>query len=346
MKAAAWYAALLRYNTYWVDTMKYQKAVLSWITVLTALAGCSERGSVTVPRQDVRVLAGQLNSEDQTIRDNAAKMLLRVVAPMQEYVERNQPDVLKVPLAKLLSRFDETVRNAAQVIVHANPQASKHIYIFQAYCWPQYPMTRSRGDFLRFIRPPENHTAKWAYWHRNGTLAIEETYENGKLHGATTHWGRTGNKHWKRQEMVYEHGKVVSSVEWNEKGQERFRTYWEDGAYHDIRTAWHENGTREGVSVYKNSKQHGTLLRWYESDQKWTEENWQDGKRHGILTVWHRNGQMMHTGQWRQGRQHGFSMAWFKNGQKQREENYESGELKGRQTVWDWKGNVVSEKQW
>jgi len=307
--------------------MNKQRLALVCMTILAA-ASCTEIESKTAPHHDVRQLTRKLASDDERVRDYAAETLVRIAWPMRQYVKEHQTNVLKVPLSEVLDRFDVAGGNAVQALVGANPQASKHVYIFQAYCWPRHPMRYSRGDSLRFIPPPKGHTGKWAYWYENGALAIDEVYEDGKLHGITTHWRRAGNSAWKWKETVFQHGKSVSSVEWNERGQERFRNYWKEGAYYDVRTGWNKDGTKAGVWIYKNSKPHGTWLRWYENGQKWKEENYHEGNRHGTTTVWYRNGHKVYTGEYRNGKKHGLWTTWFENGQKQREENYQDGKLR------------------
>jgi len=61
------------------------------------------------------------------------------------------------------------------VLIFANPQWNKQIYMFQAYVYPVH----KRG----WIAPPSDYTGQWKVWDPDGKLLITLPYKDGKLHG-------------------------------------------------------------------------------------------------------------------------------------------------------------------
>lgn len=90
-----------------------------------------------------------------------------------------------------------SVMSLALVLRFGNPQASKYIYIFQAYYSPggrSLPFAPDTIDLFA-IDPPEHYTGIWRQWYENGQLASEAVCENGKV---------TRCKSWKNDGELYD----------------------------------------------------------------------------------------------------------------------------------------------
>ena len=69
----------------------------------------------------------------------------------------------------------------------------------------------------------EKEVGQYLLWHENGQKKSEENYKNGKEEGLYTAWYENGQK---RCEINYKMGKLISSIEWDEEGNEIDRMHY------------------------------------------------------------------------------------------------------------------------
>ena len=84
-------------------------------------------------------------------------------------------------------------------------------------------------------------------------IACELSYENGKMHGKTTCWYKSGEK---MAEVFYKLGeKDGMDTMWYENGQKSSEKSWKDGKYDGVITYWDKNGKMTSKTRYKNDKE-------------------------------------------------------------------------------------------
>jgi MORN repeat variant len=59
---------------------------------------------------------------------------------------------------------------------------------------------------------------RWTGWYENGQKSVERNFKDGKEDGMNTWWYENGQK---KREQTCKDGKLVSNIEWDEKGQKK-----------------------------------------------------------------------------------------------------------------------------
>ena len=83
--------------------------------------------------------------------------------------------------------------------------------------------------------------------------ACKLSYENGKMHGKTMCWYKSGEK---MAEVFYKLGeKDGMDIMWYENGQKSSVKSWKDGKYDGVITYWDKNGKMTSKTRYKNDQE-------------------------------------------------------------------------------------------
>jgi len=135
----------------------------------------------------------------------------------------------------------------------------------------------------------------------DGNKYTEVTYKNGKKHGLSTEWWKTGQKKW---EGTYK-----------------------DDSKHGKWTRWHDNGKKFEEENYKDGKENGLHTIWYENGQKKWEENYKDGKKDGLARTWYENGQECVVQTYKDGKNDGLYTRFDQNGEIEQETTYKDDEI-------------------
>ena len=111
---------------------------------------------------------------------------------------------------------------------------------------------REREDrsILVFKHGGENPFTGWFKQVREtGKLRSLEEYKNGKLHGRATRWYSNGQK---KDESLYQNGRVISIVVWKPNGEKCSDTKLING--NGVWVRYDENGTESWRSNYRNGQ--------------------------------------------------------------------------------------------
>lgn len=119
------------------------------------------------------------------------------------------------------------VKAAVVALRSAGAQQSKHIYIFQAYYWPEndHPEVLSSqmqegfsvpDEWRYHIEAPEGYSGTWRKWYKSGELMEQTDYVKGKLHGKVIAFQKDGRK---TLESSFQEGRKDGDCrEWDQSG--------------------------------------------------------------------------------------------------------------------------------
>lgn len=202
------------------------------------LCGCYFAGNDT-DHSGVQQSVSKLDSKSEKDRDAAAFKLVRMAKPVilalddmhkngsLELNRLKKDDSLEVTAycnairkAKLDRALalvrDSTpdVKAAVVALRSAGSQQSKHIYIFQAYYWPEndHPevlMSPHEVNTMKefsvpdewryYIEAPEGYSGTWRKWYKSGELMAQTDYVKGKLHGKVLTFQKDGTPQQRRR---------------------------------------------------------------------------------------------------------------------------------------------------
>jgi len=175
-----------------------------------------------------------------------------------------------------------------------NPQASKYVYMFQAYVWPAEKNEKASHHALVFAKMDKNYSGVRFDWHPNGALFMERQYKNGKQHG----FSRT----------------------WLKNGELKFECSYREGQLHGRTRLWDENMQLSSISAYENGKM--SYYKMYKDGHIQLEQNYVNGAFDGFLRRWHENGQLKHEVKYKNDKCYGILRQWETDGQLKRLINY------------------------
>lgn len=204
----------------------------------------------------------------------------------------------------------------------------------------------------------------------SGYRQQEQTWWQGRLHGAQTHWNSRGN---------------------------RFKqVVWRNARRHGFSTFWYDDGARRQSIHYQNGIKDGTSTRWYPTQVKMQEETYRDGILDGTTTDWDelgrektkvefQKGREVHRRRWvwanvrqvdrvitmidgeeysetiynysfrgyklsattmRNGRKDGAETRWHSDGTMMMESHWKEGKLDGVMLTWHRNGKPRIESRW
>lgn len=113
----------------------------------------------------------------------------------------------------------------------------------------------------------EDLHGEWRFWHPNGKIAMQGTYEFGK--------------------------QVGTAVWWHENGQIKSQGQYVEGAQHGDWITSYANGQRHSVGQYVAGKQDGKWISWHENGMRKSEETFRLGKVEGLRRAWAADGRRL-----------------------------------------------------
>lgn len=205
---------------------------------------------------DVYRCVRRLNSKNVKERDAAALELLEIAKPVllsldamhkDSSIEKGIFNRLKKDESVDVDAYCDAIRKAKQnsalalvnksrpdvkaavaALRSADPQQSKHIYIFQAYYWPEHDHPEvmfsqkkaeapDPDEWRYYIEPPEAYTGTWRRWYKSGELMCQTDYMGGKIHGKLVTFLKDGKK---ALECTFRAGQNEGAwKEWNPSGE-------------------------------------------------------------------------------------------------------------------------------
>ena len=92
-------------------------------------------------------------------------------------------------------------------------------------------------------------------------------------------------------EGVYKDGKEVRTTLWWDNGILRAETHYQNGEFDGEFKTWHRNGEPKTVFNYKNGRPHGLQREWHDNGQQALEVEFSDGEQLGARTIWTKEGE-------------------------------------------------------
>jgi hypothetical protein len=154
-----------------------------------------------------------LRSPDQAVRDISAENLRRIAQPASAHLKEMNwrsmgSEKRQTLFEESMQHYGDKVKRAVEALSVADPQPSKHVYIFQCYFYPKHAYD--------WIRAPRNFTGTWRTWYENGTLQSSVDFSEGKIDGKEVHWYENGRISGMK---FIKHGFLEKSAFWSEDGK-------------------------------------------------------------------------------------------------------------------------------
>lgn len=198
--------------------------------------------------------------------------------------------------------------------------------------------------------------------HKNGRLAKEETYRDGKKHGLDKRWRRDGSLSETRTfsegishgmyrcwhpdgrlslKLIFENNKIHGiKRRWNKGGELVLEKYFEHGicipkkvftmlnnqiVFSGILTEKYANGALKNAWIIKDSKLNGICKDWYDNSQKKLVHEFNNSVRTGPYELWYRDGQIKQRKFYKDGLLHGTCIDWDQGGAITSQKEYVNG---------------------
>ena len=199
-----------------------------------------------------------LASEREGPRYMSAWNLFRIAEPAHRELKTVYP--YSVPpkerdslLSRALEKYGRDVTKAVVSLAEADPQASKHVYIFQWYVYPK--------GHHSIMPPRDNYTGTWKSWYESGGRKAQMDFQNGKLHGRELHWFEDGR---------------LSALKYFEHGYRTQAAFWfKDGNRVEIISGYHRNEAH-GKRIVINKRLATFGQAWYFKGKPVTEQEFRE----------------------------------------------------------------------
>ncbi len=200
-----------------------------------------------------------LTSKREAARNISAWNLFRIAKPAQR--ELKTVYRLSVPpkerdaiLSKALEKYGHDVTKAVVSLAKADHQASKHVYMFQQYVYPNY-------SFHSVRRSKRNYTGTWKAWYENGDRSFQGDLQNGEKHGKEMHWFEDGRL---SSIVLFEHGFRTQASFW-----------FKDGNRVEIICGYHQN-EQHGLRILIDKKRATFERMWFFKGKVVTEQEFRE----------------------------------------------------------------------
>lgn len=181
------------------------------------------------------------------------------------------------------------------------------------------------------------------WWHPNGEVRRQLTFENDLLHGSWQEWNaekQLQNENWfvegqriDKQINNFAADRPESEVSFLEA---KLTLAEEDDWWHASLAAYQPTGERI---------QTGPVKAWYDNGQRHMAGYYKDGKRHGEFAWWHDNGHRKSIASYDQGQRVGKWIWWHENGIKAAEGVFKDDKAIGQWTAWNDVGEITSQRE-
>ena len=180
------------------------------------------------------------------------------------------------------------------------------------------------------------------FYHPNGQVYLQSTYENGVLEGPSIEKNQDGKV---VREEIYAAGRkqVVETDNYNNKSVKSVTRYLTA----TLKVAQPDNWDTNSLATYSaaNEKElHGEFVTYYDNGQMASKGSYYLGQLHGPYESWYRTGELSASGAYDRGQQEGDWVWRHANGMKRAVATYEKGTVQGETKAWDEKGKSVSAK--
>ena len=180
------------------------------------------------------------------------------------------------------------------------------------------------------------------FYHPNGQVYLQSTYENGVLEGLSIEKSQDGKV---VREEYYSSGRkqVVDTEHFNNKSVKSVTRYLSAV----MKVTLPDNWVTTSLATYAaaNEKElHGEFVTYHDNGQVATKGSYHEGQLHGPYESWYRTGELSASGAYDHGQQHGDWLWRHANGMKRAVTTYEKGQVQGEIRAWDEKGKAISSK--
>jgi antitoxin component YwqK of YwqJK toxin-antitoxin module len=205
-------------------------------------------------------------------------------------------------------------------------------------------------------------------YHKNGQLAAEFFYKNGKREGLARTWHENGQQ---KSEQPYRNDRMHGRARcWWPNGKVVTDETFKDGVREGLYQDWNEDGVLTTKGTRRNGEWDGRFQKFWDNGKPQLDVMMSEGKENGVKTVWYENGMKEEVSYWKSGQEDGSHESWkkdgtlFKKGQKSKGEwegplymywpngkksfecTFKAGQRVGLLKDWDEGGQLREESNW
>jgi antitoxin component YwqK of YwqJK toxin-antitoxin module len=170
-------------------------------------------------------------------------------------------------------------------------------------------------------------------FYRDGSLALEASWEEGEPHGVHRSFYADGAK---SSETSFEHGKIVGDqVRWFPDGVVKSRSNHNDGVF--THTEWYSSGkvkTEVGAAGPVVNPPEGIIFEYYDNGAVRSRIEYTNGLKHGRFELFYKDGGRWESAYYLLGVQEREHKRWWKNGKPALEASYVKGQREGSYKRW------------
>lgn len=197
----------------------------------------------------------------------------------------------------------------------------------------------SRGSF----DSAHNKDGTWEYFHPNGQLMRQQTWNSGVENGTYLTWYPNGSP---KDSATVVDGKAQGTyTQYAELGAVISRKTFTDGEFTGPAHYYFNCGTLSHSGELTDDLSNGEVLWSFPDGNKKFLANFKDDKRIGHSVEYFHNGQTASDQINVDGKRQGPFTEWFANGQKKAEGTYTADLLTGKRTVW-YASGILSDEQY
>lgn len=193
-----------------------------------------------------------------------------------------------------------------------------------------------KGEVTYNEKGEENGLAKW--FNERGKKSQEYIAENGQLNGLFKNFWFNGNPY---KEIEFVNGEMEGNYkEFNLKGGIRIEKVYVKSLQTGPQTYYYVNGEKEFMFNRKDDKIEGPFTEYYSNGEVKEKLNYVEGILQGKTTSYHPNGQLASTYTYTNGKLNGPYEAYFANGKLAEKGSYKEGTLVGENLEYFLNGNL------
>ncbi len=171
-------------------------------------------------------------------------------------------------------------------------------------------------------------------YYPSGQKAFSFQFKKGKREGKQIEWDSAGNTLVSAEFFNgYRTGKYQDWF-FHKPSQQHLECTFKDGCFDDHMIAWHENGSKDEESYWKNGSEDGLLCCWDDNGTLLLECLYREGQLEGSFKEWYQDGCSKKTAYYSKGNLEGKVTEWHPNGEKSLEAQYLNNLLTGVREEW------------
>ena len=186
------------------------------------------------------------------------------------------------------------------------------------------------------------YTGNVVWFHENGLLQQETSYQDGREHGPTIWWHEDGSR---AGQSMHANGVLNGPlIQWHPGGTAKeLQVMYDNGRQVGREVWWHANGREQSITPYVAGNREGKAMGWFVDGTKSWESVWVKDEPQGQYLEWYSSGQIKSVKTYAQGIQHGIETWFYESGGKSYEVNWVEGKKEGGLTEWYESGAKMSE---